>query len=145
MLRQLVVWGLVFAGTPALAACPSQSALGGKQYSSVIELYSADQQLLDVCVLRGAFGRVGISFSGSGHCTTTPRGAVAFSNTVTFANGGFDASACVARFTGTTRIPGDVPASLSGTVTFSLNGQAYDLVGILPAVGIRIVERGVLQ
>ena len=136
---------LLLSSTQALAACPRQSSLSGKKYSSYIEVYSGGNRLVDICLLRGQFNSDGTEFSGSGYCTTTPVGVASFSVATRLETADYNVRECIARVAGTTSTSGGQVVAFTGTTALSLNGKAFDTVSFASQTGFHYVERGVLQ
>lgn len=136
---------LLLSATQALAACPRQSSLGGKKYSSYIEVYADGTRLVDICLVRGQFNAAGTEFSGSGYCTTTPAGAASFSVATRLETADYNVRECIARVAGTTSTLGGQAVAFTGTTALSLSGKAFDTVSLASQTGLRYVERGVLQ
>ena len=145
MTRLLLALLLTVSAAPTIAACPKQTALKGKAYSSYVEIYAGGQQLTDICLIRGAFNADGTVFAGNGYCTNTPDGEPAFAIRTELAKAAYDQRECIVRVTGTSTMPGSDPLAFSGTTTFSQNGKTFDTVRFEGETGFHYVERGTLQ
>ena len=145
MTRLILILLFVTVPAQASAACPKQAFLRSKAYSSYVEIYAGGRQLIDICLVRGTFNREGTQFSGSGYCTTTPEGELAFTISTELPRNAYDARECIARVTGVSLISGGDPLPFSGTTTFSQNGKTFDTVSFEGETGFHYVERGTLQ